>query len=485
MSIVAIFQQSSQIPQLRAIPRPVATARLQILAGGMIPLQETLLVYFFAVSQPNPECIIECYQITLLRADALANPEHLAKIKEGPEAWNQWREQNFAVRPSLAGAKLGGARLREVDLSSADLSESDLQGADLSGANLGSGFLMSREDARLLRKSVPKVGLLPSSMLIIGRSKTVSSNLSGANLSGAILGRARLSGANLTRANLTRAYLRKAFLNDTDLRGAYLRGANLDESNASRANLSGADLNGANLSGADLNSADLSRASLIAVRLIGANAPKVNLSGADLSGATLMNTNLEGANLTGCLVYGISAWNVRLEGAIQSNLVITPPNESPIQVDNLEVAQFIYLLLNNEKIRSVIDTITSKVVLILGRFTPDRIVVLEAVREELRKRDLLPVLFDFEKPSTRTTVETISTLAHMARFVIADLTDAKSVLQELQAVVPLNPSVPVQPLLLVSQEEPGMFDFFRTFPCVLDTYRYTDQTTLLAELEKR
>jgi hypothetical protein len=72
----------------------------------------------------------------------------------------------------------------------------------------------------------------------------------------------------------------------------------------------------------------------------------------------------------------------------------------------------------------------------------------------------------------------------MARFVIADLTDAKSVLQELQAVVPLNPSVPVQPLLLASQEEPGMFDFFRTFPCVLDTHRYTDQTTLLAELTK-
>ena len=65
-------------------------------------------------------------------------------------------------------------------------------------------------------------------------------------------------------------------------------------------------------------------------------------------------------------MYGISAWNVRLEGAIQSNLVITPPDESPIQVDNLEVAQFIYLLLNNEKIRSVIDTITSKVVLILA-----------------------------------------------------------------------------------------------------------------------
>ena len=33
-------------------------------------------------------------------------------------------------------------------------------------------------------------------------------------------------------------------------------------------------------------------------------------------------------------------------------------------VDNIEVAQFIYLLLHNQKIRDVIDTITSKTVLI-------------------------------------------------------------------------------------------------------------------------
>jgi hypothetical protein len=152
-------------------------------------------------------------------------------------------------------------------------------------------------------------------------------------------------------------------------------------------------------------------------------------------------------------------------------------------VDNLEVAQFIYLLLNNERLRSIIDSITSKVVLILGRFTPARKVILDAIREELRNRGYTPVLFDFEKPNSRTTVETISTLAHMARFVIADMTDAKSVLQELQAIVPLSPSVVVQPLLLASQEEPGMFDFIRKFPWVLDTHRYADQKTLLAELD--
>jgi len=40
-------------------------------------------------------------------------------------------------------------------------------------------------------------------------------------------------------------------------------------------------------------------------------------------------------------------------------------HEPRITIDNIEVAQFIYLLLHNEKIRDVIDTITSKAVLIL------------------------------------------------------------------------------------------------------------------------
>jgi uncharacterized protein YjbI with pentapeptide repeats len=97
-----------------------------------------------------------------------------------------------------------------------------------------------------------------------------------------------------------------------------------------------------------------------------ANLSRAVLAEASLIAAILVGTSLEKADLTACRVYGISAWNVHLEGAIQSNLVITPENESPIQVDNLGVAQFIYLLLNNQKIRSVIDTVTSKVVLILG-----------------------------------------------------------------------------------------------------------------------
>jgi hypothetical protein len=132
------------------------------------------------------------------------------------------------------------------------------------------------------------------------------------------------------------------------------------------------------------------------------------------------------------------------------------------------------------RLKHLIDTITSKLVLILGRFTPERKVVLDAIRNELRKRDYVPALFDFEKPSNKTTVETVSALTHMARLVVADLTDARSVLQELQALVPTNPSVPIQPLILNSQTEPGMFDFFRMYPWVLGPYLYEDQDRLLA-----
>ena len=92
-----------------------------------------------------------------------------------------------------------------------------------------------------------------------------------------------------------------------------------------------------------------------------------------------------------------------------------------------EVAQFVYLLLHNEKIRDVIDTITSKVVLILGRFSiPERKTLLNSLRDELRKRNYAPVVFDFEKPTNRTTDETITLLARMARFVIADISDARA-----------------------------------------------------------
>ena len=176
---------------------------------------------------------------------------------------------------------------------------------------------------------------------------------------------------------------------------------------------------------------------------------------------------------------------MQLERAKQENLVITPSDEPVITVDNLKIAQFIYLLLNNREIRDVIDTVANKAVLILGRFTTERKAVLDGLRDALRTKGYLPILFDFDKPASRDLTETISTLAHLARFVIADITDAKSIPQELQMIVPNLPSVPVQPLILTSQHEYGMFEHFTRFPWVLPVYRYSDELILLQSLQEK
>ena len=99
--------------------------------------------------------------------------------------------------------------------------------------------------------------------------------------------------------------------------------------------------------------------------------------------------------------------------------------------------------------------------------------------------DYLPILFDFDRPATRSTDEKITLLACMARFVIADISDAKSILQELRAIVPDLPGVPVQPVIIASQEEPGMFDFYQGYRSFLPVHRYDTLVQLLSELSDR
>jgi uncharacterized protein YjbI with pentapeptide repeats len=319
----------------------------------------------------------------------------------------------------------------------------------------------------------------------------IAPDLREADLSGRrrLYHRANLSGTDLRRANLSRSYFSEAFLYAADFGGADLNHADFNktyavEASFERANLRSIFLNEASLDRANLRQADLSSACLYRTSFRGSELQGATLIGADLSGAFFLGSNLKGASLTGCVVHGVSAWDVNLEGATQSNLIITGPNEPVIEVDSLEIAQFIYLLLNNRRIRDVIDAITSKVVLILGRFTKTRKFVLDRIRNELRRRNYSPVLFDFEQPRSRDITETVSTLAHMARFVIADITNARSVPQELLAIVPHLPHVPVQPILLAGRPEYGMFEHFKSFPWVLPVLRYQSSSQLVRSFAK-
>jgi hypothetical protein len=275
-------------------------------------------------------------------------------------------------------------------------------------------------------------------------------------------------------ADLSKANLRNASLIDANLFHSNLSGAILRDAQAWRAVLTAANLSGAKLEGADLH---------------GARIWKANLRGADLSnsnliGATLVGTAVDGVKVSGSLVYGISVWDVKGEFKEQQDLIITRQQKPIITVDNIKVAQFIYLILNNEEIRDVINTLTSKSVLILGRFADDqRKSILNALRNKLREYNLLPIVFDFDRPVDRNITETVKTLAAISYFVIADVTSPKSSPLELQAIVP-NFQIPVVPIIQEDELPFSMIaDLQSQYNGVLDPLTYHTEETLIKALK--
>lgn len=122
-------------------------------------------------------------------------------------------------------------------------------------------------------------------------------------------------------------------------------------------------------------------------------------------------------------------------------------------------------------------------VLILGRFTEARKEVLDDIRRALTQLDrvYVPILFDFEKARDRDLIESVLRFAAGSRFVIADLSDPKSVPAELQAIVPTFPSLAVVPLIEASQREYPVSDhILRRESVVKPIVRYRDRAHLMS-----
>ena len=103
----------------------------------------------------------------------------------------------------------------------------------------------------------------------------------------------------------------------------------------------------------------------------------------------------------------------------------------------------------------MLSDIALRSVLILGRFTGERKAVLDAIKKSLATplHQYLPILFDFEKPRDRDLIETILRFAAVSRFVIADLSDLKSIPAELKEIVPQFQLLPVVLIIEASQRE--------------------------------
>jgi uncharacterized protein YjbI with pentapeptide repeats len=416
----------------------------------------------------------------------MANDNQVRILKQGTEAWNAWRRANRQTRPDLEGADLREQNLAGVNLRGADLRNADFHQAKLSGGNLRGARLRG---ANLYEVDFREVDLRGADLRGV--------NLRGGNLQKANLGGTNFLKANLSHANLNDANLEKAVLVKAELSGdAILSEANLKEARLTGANLIGANLDGAVLSGANLYEVELTRASLAGADLSFADLSEADLQEADFSGASLVSadlshaslvrTNLDRANLTGCRVYGCSVWDVRGEPAAQNDVLISHRDDGDITTDDIEVAQFIYLMYDNQKIRNVIDSITSKGVLILGRFSPpERKVVLDGLRGKLREFNLLPIVFDFDRPADKDYTETVQTLAGMSLFVIADVTSPKSIPLELEATVKQFkiPYLPIIDTRAGLQPFSMLVDLQKNFHWVLGTLEYDAKEQLLDNIQ--
>jgi uncharacterized protein YjbI with pentapeptide repeats len=282
---------------------------------------------------------------------------------------------------------------------------------------------------------------------------------------------AQLSGKDLTGADLSNADLHEVQLSDAILYNSNLQGATLR----------GASLNNANLENANLREVDLSFASLA-----GANLCSACLENTDLRHAVLNEADLTNALIRSSQVFGVSVWSAKLAGALQSDLRLSiVGSEGSITVDSIQTAVVVHLLLTSGGAREMIDSITAKTVLILGRFTPERKVVLDTIFNALPSRNYVPMLFDFGKPRSRSVLETIMTLAHMARFIIADLSDNKTLSMELSRIVPSLPSVPVVTIIQKGERIGWAFsELLNTYKWILKPYEYENREELIASLEK-
>jgi len=176
---------------------------------------------------------------------------------------------------------------------------------------------------------------------------------------------------------------------------------------------------------------------------------------------------------------------VNPDGSVQDQVVeyLRSVIEEPEQAGT-DAARHLIEALGNRTISLVVDEVQQRVVLLLGNFSDPNLDRLSQLQAALERRGFHPVIFNFDRPKSADYGETIRLLAGLAGFIVADMSDPRSVAMEMQLIAP-ELSVPIVPVIAADQEPLALFgDFFGKYDWVLPTYRYKDIASLVEELDK-
>jgi hypothetical protein len=123
-------------------------------------------------------------------------------------------------------------------------------------------------------------------------------------------------------------------------------------------------------------------------------------------------------------------------------------------------------------------------VLIFGRFTEGRVKIVDQLADGLRSRNYVPLSMNFDKPGTKDFTEVAAVLTRLSRFVIADVTNPRSMPLELQANLSVT-GVPIAPIIEEGQAPFAMLnDLLVKHPEVLDVVNYSSVERLVEELDR-
>ena len=239
-----------------------------------------------------------------------------------------------------------------------------------------------------------------------------------------------------------------------------------------------ADFHRAKLESVNFNSTKLARSRFIDNRMAG-----VNFLDANLEEAVFVRNHLSNCKLHEILVTGIAAWKNGFDSVSLDQQSCVIDDRLPLRIRNIETAQLIAQV-RERKFSNAVNEMTRCAVLLLGRFEGERSKSLDAIKIGLEARGYLPLIFDFTKPTDRTTTETVVLLAHMVKFVVADISEPRSVGHELRSIIPTL-GVPVVPVIFADEKAFSMFGDYWRYDWVLDIVEYRDTNDLANKLQDR